>query len=432
MISSRKRALTFRINIKSIFEYLLAAMLLLECRSVFYHDVNVSSWFSYVVLFLLGLSCCFLCYRNAYRVIAIRWEICFVVLITLYFSIYILIRPENILSLFKIILALILIGSVAVFDKNGKLMLDTMHKYRNIVLFLAIVSLMFWVFGFVCGLIQPNTSITYTWGGTKTVKMYFYLAGSAQTQTMSFLGIYKMARNTSIFTEAPMASIIFSIAYIYEMYLNKNKKIFAEIVLAVAIVSTLSTTGFVVIIMSLLLKLFYAKPNTLSGRLLKWIIMAALIFICGVIIYILLKQKMTERSGSIRLSYIIEGTRVWLKEMLFGYGYNSDNLELEGGSNSIVKILTYGGIYFLIPYFYAIAKGLYLSLKIRSKNITAFILIFVWNFVLTVIPFQYLSIFLFVFISSVHKNYLPERITYKSMCPAKYDNPLIVEEAYHG
>lgn len=94
---------------------------------------------------------------------------------------------------------------------------ELLLKYRNLMIFISAVSIVFWLLGSIFHLVHPSGVVQSVWtntGNPKPVPNYFNLYFETQE-------LYGFARNTAIFTEAPMASLHFSIALFVEMYIEK-------------------------------------------------------------------------------------------------------------------------------------------------------------------------------------------------------------------
>lgn len=285
---------------------------------------------------------------------------------------------------------------------------DTMRKYTSIVLVIAAISLFFWVLGSTLGYISPTGYLYSTWTGSdipKKVTSYYDIY--FETQSVTFFGLTgKMVRNTAIFTEAPMASMIFSTAFLAEVLMQEKLNWKRCAILMAAVLSTISTTGYMVVIVAVGLRYVLTRQGTRVGHLLKMILFPTAFVVGLVILNFLIGQKLGTSSGSTRADDFLAGYKAWINAPLFGNGYgNYDMIEKymsyfrrsnTGFSNSPMLVLAYGGIYLFLPYVISVMVGLFRLARKQMWNKMGFYLVFLCEFIITVCPFQMLSFYLFI------------------------------------
>lgn len=240
--------------------------------------------------------------------------------------------------------------------------------FISVCCFIATFSLFFWILA-VIG-VPMNSTLYISWASKyyQPIKGFWGLFYFSQGFT-TFLGFY-LPRNTAIFTEAPMCSFVFCLALILDMFIGKDYKkcrlSAREIVLILGIISTTSTTGIMIVILTLVANLFRSvKINPLV------IALGAMFSV--VVLYILWQiflVKTTENSGSvsIRIDDLNAGIKAWLRHPLFGNGLENTLAYLpfiqgyrvvDGGnsgfSSGALHILMTGGLFyfmwvFLIPF----------------------------------------------------------------------------------
>ena len=119
---------------------------------------------------------------------------------------------------------------------------EVLLKYRNVVFIIALVSLFFWLLGSILHFLHPSGIVQSVWtGDPKVVPSYYGFYFETQK-------LYGVIRNTAIFTEAPMSSLHFSIAMLVEVYVDKKKSLFKIFLFSIAILSSFSTTGIILLI----------------------------------------------------------------------------------------------------------------------------------------------------------------------------------------
>lgn len=198
-----------------------------------------------------------------------------------------------------------------------------------------------------------------------------------------------------------MASLHFSIAYLIEFFIKDKSKIRNLIILTIAIVSTFSTTGYVIVILALFAKLFLKKEN----KTFCWIIKNSIVLIVliGAVcaIQYLITQRLGTFSGSVRLDDFRAGFMAWMNHPLMGNGYgNYDAIKHymssfrshnTGFSNSPMYVLALGGVYLFVLYLIMIIKGLYKMIICKDWNSMSFYVLLLTLFTITLIPFNGLT-----------------------------------------
>jgi len=286
---------------------------------------------------------------------------------------------------------------------------ETMRKFSNIVFVIAVVSLFFWVFGSLLGRISATGSLYTTWTGSDVVrKVSSYYGIYFEMQSATFFGLTAspIIRNTAIFTEAPMASFIFSIAFLYELLMRERVGWKRCAIIAITVISTISTVGVTVLIIACGLKFVLTKSKTKGGLSLKMFILPMALVVVLVALNFLVEQKLGTNSGSVRIDDFVAGYKAWMDAPLFGNGYGNDasvqrymssfRSYNQGLSNSPAQILAYGGIYLFLPYCISAFRGIFRLVRSRQWIRMAFYLVVLYAFIITICPFQMLTFYLFI------------------------------------
>lgn len=395
-----------KMNLLSVFQYIFILCLILDFRSIWLHTESLV-WISRLVKLLMGLSV--VAGGLARRKASVwRFSRCLLVMgfMVVYVGLWYLFDPLKSSRIITILIQLlaIIVYCMLVEDSIN----DTMYKYTSIVLVIAVISLFFWLFGSTLGYIRPTGYLYSAWTGNDSLKkVVSYYGIYFETQSVTFFGLTgKMVRNTAIFTEAPMASMIFSTAFLAELLMQDKLNWKRCAILMAAVLSTISTTGYMVVIAAAGLRYVFTRQGTREGHLLKLILLPTA-FVTGLIILsFLIDQKLGTSSGSTRADDFIAGYKAWMNEPLLGNGYgNYDMIEKymsyfrrnnTGFSNSPMLVLAYGGIYLFLPYGISVLTGLFRFARKRMWNRMGFYLVFLCEFIITVCPFQMLSFYLFI------------------------------------
>lgn len=241
------------------------------------------------------------------------------------------------------------------------------RKFVLVSCILAASSLFFWILA-ILG-VPTNSTLLISWSSQfyAPIKGFLGIFYFSQDFT-SFLGLY-LPRNTAIFTEAPMCSFVFCLALLFDTFIvPKQKKSYLEpkqFLLMAAIISTTSTTGIMIVVLTIAAVLFKNVKINALVVILGLIIVIAVLFI----LWQLFLVKTTENSDSVNLRFddIQAGTKAWLLHPIFGNGLEQTMVYLPfiqgtrvldngntGFSSGLFQILMTGGLFyfsviFLIP-----------------------------------------------------------------------------------
>ncbi|HFI0832743.1 TPA: O-antigen ligase family protein [Streptococcus suis] len=351
-------------KINSIFEYTFLALLVLSMRTVFVHlltnrlDISLIKILIVVnVLFLLVFG---------FRKLTIEKNI--LVSLAIYYSLAILLFGYN-LSIIEdgiksfvfdlfILLPLFILLLRGYYIENR--LENLLSKYTDIVFFIAVISLFFWLLGSIFQILLPNVTVLSTWADIKGRPTNGYSYLYFETQRINLLG-FTGWRNTAIFTEGPMYNIILVLAYIQILFLEKRRRLLRELIILFAIISTLSTTGFFAVALVHIYKIYF--KGKLTSKKILFLITLSPIFLISIVffLYSLATEKLQTGSSAMRLDDVSAGFMAWKNNLLMGNGYTHleaifpyMNMSFRfntGYSNGIMSILVQGGIILFIIYF---------------------------------------------------------------------------------
>ena len=254
------------------------------------------------------------------------------------------------------------------------------------------ISLFFWIFGSTFKMITPTGVALFEWGTVNEVSSYFNIY--FETQYVDWLGIDFFWRNTAIFVEGPMMSLTLIIAITLIYYFDDIWHIatWKRFILAFAIITSFSVTGYFILWGFVVLKLYRSKKF-------RAIMIVMLIPLSLYAIQVMMDMKQSTGSYSLREDDYYVGFITWLQNPIFGWGFNNwEALQAnmkgranDGFSNSIFSVLTQGGILMGLMYFIPILIG------ITSKEFKRFVVCIVYAILFISIIFQtaYVNFFLF-------------------------------------
>ena len=270
--------------------------------------------------------------------------------------------------------------------------IELFRKVVNVMVVISCISLFFWIFGSTFKMITPTGVALFEWGTVNEVSSYFNIY--FETQYVDWLGIDFFWRNTAIFVEGPMMSLTLIIAITLIYYFDDIWHIatWKKFILAFAIITSFSVTGYFILWGFVVLKLYRSKKF-------RAIMIVMLIPLSLYAIQVMMDMKQSTGSYSLREDDYYVGFIPWLQNPIFGWGFNNwEALQAnmkgranDGFSNSIFSVLTQGGILMGLMYFIPILIG------ITSKEFKRFVVCIVYAILFISIIFQtaYVNFFLF-------------------------------------
>lgn len=326
-----------------------------------------------------------------------------VVLIAAYLAICSIICGANMRNtIAQIMFVAILVLYCALIEKGRNPFL--LIAYRDIIFIVALISLVFWLFGSILGIISPSSSVISNWGVSgggsyNTLKSYYHLYFELD-RTFIFGGF--ITSNRSIFVERAFTSFAFSIGWLYELFIENRKSKVRLIIFSLSMISTLSMTGLIIIVVTFMLYYIFNGTNQRILNFVRVIFIPVIVFVAWFSINFLLETKFSMgHSGISRISDFRNGFVAWKYKPLFGYGFgNSDVIHQQfrtGYSNSVTMILTQGGLAMFLLYLIPFVKGLSVGIKLHNINYSLFVVVIILSFSFTAIAFTDMMIYLLIF-----------------------------------
>lgn len=391
----------------NFFQYIFVISLILECRSVWTRLIPIENWFNillYICIFFSTIMCFCMTKTSRKKVRNLFGRI---LIISALGGIYFFFTPMGKIGFLKFFLAVMicLIHYSLCTKDYGK---ELLKKYSDIIYIIAIISLICWLLVSVFNVFHANKIVYYSWSGTgEPVAIRSFYGIYYETQ---FIRELSLIRNTSIFTEASMCSFHFSISLLIFLFVMPKTSKRKAIIITLAIFSTISSTGIILAISAWFLKFMLdTKVKEKSfGHLFKFLILPVLVCISAIFILNMLESKMETYSGEVRLSHLQGSFKAWLSSPFFGVGFGNSQAILYysgqvGNSNSIMQLLAYGGIIFVLPYIFSVFSGIINALKTKNYGIICFIILFLVMFSFTFVTYQYLCVIMFIIFSTSYK-----------------------------
>lgn len=397
-------------NIFNFFEYIIAISFLLHCSTMWSYIPEIRGIFSGINYFflLIGTVGCIL--LSLKKIIAnhrrTRNTFISVFALIAYFFVYYIVTSSNLTNIFRFATAWILLFAYFRLSKDKHNAVSVLGKYKKMVVLVAVVSIIFWIFGSQFGVIRPSSEIYSDWSD-RYVNSYMYLYFEPQ-YIHGFWGSSILVRNSAIFTEAPMCALAFCTALLVELFLEKKTNLFVCGVLTIGILTTISGTGYIVLILAYY---FYFILSNKKGIFYQAVRVFLVFLSFGVVIglYYILANRVTSLSGNIRIDDLKAGIQAWKEKLIFGNGiYNLSAIQKHmssfrsynvGFSNSIFQILSDGGIYLFGLYLVSGIKGIMTCLIKKDTYGTVFIILVIVLFALVISSYFNLTMCVFIMMS---------------------------------
>lgn len=275
--------------------------------------------------------------------------------------------------------------------------------FVNTVCIIAAVSLFFWMFGAMMGIIKPTKYYVYSWSIVSRVPSYYglYFDGVPKYRNFNLF-----AKNCGIFPEPPMFMVPLCAALGFQtFYLPHNLR--KQILLIITILTTVSTTGFLVLILFFGYQWLFSIDKK-GGRLKRLIRITSAIPVAIILILViafLLTSKSTTGSFSVRNDHLNGCMNAFLHSGFMGIGFTGNTRILvgyyryeQGTSVGLPYLLAAGGIelgaLFVIPFIYSIT----ISVKKEDRERLILSIMYFIIYFMTAITGGFLLWFLTVFI----------------------------------
>lgn len=396
----------------NIIEYLFIIFIILHCNSVYccaiqnYYILEFSILFS-ILLLIIKINKFHIAKTSFKKYFSIIGFYCILVMIFVIINV----SHEKIISFIVRYLVFFPVNIIifALYKKENKITV-LLRKFVNIVTFLSLSGIFFWLFGSTLKIIKPTGSILANWGGEYNYPSFYGLYFERQyTQYNIFIS---ERRNIGIFTEAPMFNLVLCLALMCNTLLNFKKKDNNQnnrskitlsknsIIIIFGIFTTISTTGFIFILLDFIY-IYALNTNRNKNYIIRFLLGLFIIFLFSFIIYNLIILKTSTRSYVVRMDDYIAGFKAWMVNPLFGNGYGNNSVfksfaltdsdRKGGGSNSISIVLSQGGIVLLLFY---LLPGILMFFSKKGNNrrqIKMVISLLAYLFITTIFPYRLIS-----------------------------------------
>lgn len=390
-----------KIKTKTLFENIVAICIILDCESVW-------KWMHGSGYFRLALTLCLIGslmvlllrdgavvrYGSKNRAIFMGFYLSFLVIYNA------AVNSAHIMDVFQLVITLAL---MLLFFNTEENIRDVMQRCSEILCFVAIVSLFFWLFGSILHVVNPSQELTIYVSDVPRVKQsYFFLQYEMQKEEI--LGASGIWRNTGFFYEGPKYVLLLSLMLAYELFIARSTSFKRCIIFSITALSTMSMTGVYAIGLIWILYLFVRYPAGSNRGLFFRALLVLVLFGIGTQVAAYFESTFTLKAStasySTRMDNYQAGFAAWLEKPILGSGYlnmtnviahySSFRLNDIGYSNSIFRVLAQGGIYLAFVYVVPMLKTIYEAIITHNSKKIGFLLIFLYYFITTSFPYNYI------------------------------------------
>jgi hypothetical protein len=315
------------------------------------------------------------------------------IVVSVLFTIFVIIHEDywnqNSITLKQLLLLIIFImfGSVILFNHVS---FDYFAKlYSNVIASYGLFSLVLWLLIVVLNKVNTTTMYAYDWGTKRLVPSFHNVFFLTQLSDLFSFPVY---RNSGIWCEAPMFVLVISFAWVYELFVQKKMHWVKTSILGATLISTLSSTAFILVIISIGIKtVTYVSHFRANGKKLLTVLFPIVLIIgtaVAVSMFAITQQKIASSSGSVRWDDYVAGYRSFIHAPIVGHGFENSvaiqkymNFGLReswdivgqyynlGLANSWSQILSDGGILFFGVFVFPIIYAAFFSKSLGDERV---------------------------------------------------------------
>lgn len=381
-------------------DYMIVLFIILGTQSVFNATTDMNFRIPEILLVLLFLRIVTLVTPKT----NIGPILVFSVLWITYIGIYVVFSPGKTLKLIQLFVVMFLLLFVYFYTYIQQFNVKKiLLAYSNIIFLVACFSLFFWIFGTIFNVIKPSGVVNIDWGADIVASNYYYIYFQWQHDAIVFG--QTIFRNIGIFCEAPMFSLNLTIAFMIDYLIEERRSFRRLLIYSITLLTTVSVTGVMLVLMVIVLDRFfeYVSDSFIKRKFrLGLIVFPIIAAVAGIIGYNLLSSKLASASGSSRLEDYVSGFKAWQLHIFWGNGFGDTSARISfssfwrlarsenGYTNSIMTVLSEGGIYFFVAY---LTPFIYLVRKsIQEKNYKIFIFVGMWFYLFLTTTFAHTTL----------------------------------------
>ncbi|QLL70088.1 hypothetical protein [Lactobacillus sp. 3B(2020)] len=359
------------------YSYALAILILVDFNTIYgLEKIGSVSVSTVVTILFAAIGLIELFTENLFKYMSIN-HIIFIVVTFFCSLLLIFLHSTTVYFVIKYYISILVLleNTLLVPKRNSDIFLKSII---NIAVLIACVSLFFWLFGSILHLIGPSGTIYSNWSKV-SVNSYHNIYYETQLTNISGLFGRTIFRNSGIFTEGPVAAAFYAYIYILQ-YNHINIKYWKKIIIIVAMLTTLTGTGFVsigfIVLSNILIKMTKKKRRLLDFSLFTLSMFILLILAAFLRKFIAL--KLVANSGQLRSDDIRATLDTFSQNFISGVGIGNtqpiiDNMApwrfmgyfwQTGLSSGLFVFLAEGGLLLAIPFVVSLIIGFFRKVKL--------------------------------------------------------------------
>ena len=405
----QKMSTKIKINFRSIITYILFAICLLGCNTVYSTSATTDYRFPELTAIFLLLLVVINITRLSVKVIK-KWSIVFIPyylwnIIIIFCSV----SSDRIISyvvrflIFVPFLALIILN-----DAKKKNIWKIALKFENVVYVYAIITLIMWILVCMLKIFPATGEIVANWGGEKRYPLYLGVLTTRQTQ--EFMGTV-WTRNQGFFAEGPMYNLVLVIAVCIEAFIapltqKTGKYIWNGMdlrkiaIFVITDISTFTITGMILLVAIAAFKYCLMPSKSVLKGVIKWTGAIVVLIISMTIANNLFLIKSDTGSWEVRFDDFLAGYKAWRGSVWFGNGYDtmesitrhmsSRRFYNMGYSSGLFSILAQGGIALFVNYIIGFLGYIKYSIKIHKYELVSMLIIIITILITSIFHYTFI------------------------------------------
>lgn len=393
-----------------ICEYILAFLVIMDCNSIYANLVDSLYNLQHLALVLSVILIALLCYyykivwRKLVRIVAN--PLIYVVIWVLFLMVFMKIQPGYTGSYIKYFLlflpiSIILFKLYRYIGKKNQML----YRISDVVVILAVISLVMWLLIAVLELAEPNMIILSNWGGVQEVESFFglYFQRSVQIENINFLEV-EVYRNIGLYPEAPMFNIVLILSFYTELFFRKKIRYGRLSLFLLTIISTFSTLGMIFSFGGLFLKGAWNLWKKKRKIIVAGMLVVLLILLCTLIGY---KRFNGAGSYNMHVDDLLSCIRAWKAAPIFGRGFENYELIYEnmalfrkdstGLTTSAGVVLAQGGMSLMVLYLFPFIVGIAKYWREKKQEVVWWALGILGLFLTFIFTYRFLMLWLLAF-----------------------------------
>ena len=391
----------YKEKITNILQYIIVITIIFECNSI-YSQIYGCHLVIRAVTIITSICCMlFLLIKNKAK---INKKILPLIMYDYICSAIMLLNTSSLNGKIVVILMFIIYLPIVIIyldNLSKKEIHDLLKKFVNVIIILCIISLVFWFFSSIVKILKPTNAIKVVWAKPYSI-INSYLGLHFDTQEVWWITGSPLMRNTGIFVEGPMYAVVIMFALLANNLVEsteKNKRWKKNIILCITMISTMSITGIIcaAIILSKNIIELFKNMNLKKKKIFISILVIVCVLALPVVTNLIIKKVNTSSALHRNLDLQI-GIKIFFESPVIGKGINHERateLDYENGygySNTIIPVLTDGGI--ILFNIYLIPAVLFGYRSIKERKINYLILLIIYCIILFTTLIQYRMIML--------------------------------------